>query len=196
VDVEHAGAVTSKHPLLRRIMGLELQWKSTRTASVIYGRIARMYNREIHRPLKKAGKRTIKWTSCMVRAHFERHAVMVPRLIMERELHRLERVAKLLDEEVTRKEEAHEINIKGEVVEGSLVKKIIDTGKAKMSMARDYRAYVKDDLKSTAIATIIRSVQFGDHNKTNIREILETAALVNTAAGGGDRPEAQDLFDD
>ena len=112
---------------------------------------------------------------------------------MGRDLRRLERISTLLDGDVA-SNGARMIET-GESIDAKIVKQVIDVIKAKHAILRDYRAYQKEDMLSCGIATLWKSVQLGQTTAQEAQNLIDSAALLNTAAGAGDEPAATELFE-
>ena len=218
VSVETAGAINSTaNSRLRRIMAVELVNFGMMPDGHIYRTIAREYNRNISKHLRRAGITCEKWTPSMVRHHFENHVQLVPRRYIGKDLRRLESVTKLVDQEINncmqvnndalmaREQAIGELDGQGdpvpvppmptEIVDKKILDKLINLSKAKYALLRDYRNYQKEDMLSTGIDTLWKSVQLGETSVTEAKKLLESAATLRSAAGPGDLPNASELFE-
>lgn len=193
VEVEHAGAVLPRNSFMRRIMAQELVGYGSLPDHVVYNNIAREYNHHIHKAMKESGLECPRWSGKVVQEHFENHVRFIPRRVVGRALKRLERMAKLVDQEIS----SRAANVAdGELIEAKTVTKQCNIAKTTMHILRDYRSYVKEDMLQTGVANLCRSVELGTTTATEAKELLDRAALVQSAAGGGDRPRASELFEE
>ena len=190
--VETASMIPNPNASMRKIMAHELVRYGTVPDSVIYSQIAQQYNTVVRAPMIEAGLECREWTEPQVRHHFECHVQLVPRRVMGRDLRRLERLSNLLDRELLVGDPSAEPT--GEEVDAKLVKKIIDVVKAKHAILRDYRAYQKEDMISCGVSTLWKSVQLGQTTAQEAQNLIDSAAMLNTAAGAGDEPTADELF--
>lgn len=196
VETEHAGAVLSNNAFVRRIMAQELIAFGTKPDNVIYNNIARMYNRHIHGPMKESNLECTRWTGKMVKTHFDLHVQFVPRRVAGKVLRRLERIAQILDTEVDMRTTGDIPAGADELVDTKLVTKQCNIAKTTMAVLKDLRTYVKEDMVYTGARELCRSVELGETSVTEAKQMLDRAALIQSAAGGGDRPTASDLFEE
>ena len=85
--------------------------------------------------------------------------------------------------------------IQVEVVDKKILDKLINLTKAKFALLRDYRNYQKEDMVSTGIDTLWKSVTLGETSVTDAKKLLEAAATLRSAAGPGDLPKSSELFE-
>lgn len=194
VEPEHASGISSDHNFLRRIMAEELKSFGVRPDSVIYNKIARMYNRHVNRAMRERGLPCERWTGAMVQVHFEQHIRYVPRRVLGQYLSRLERSAKLVDTEIATRQ-LQEATEGAELIDAKTITKQCNLAKTAMYLVRDLNSYIKEDKLQKGTADLWKSVELGKTTAAEAKELLDKAALLQTAAGAGDRPAASDLFD-
>ena len=131
----------------------------------------------------------------MVRKHFEVHTQLVARRVVGRQLRRLEKLSKIVDEEVVA-QLASGGRDNGELVDTKVVNKACNLAKTVMYMVRDFNTYQREDMRQTGISNLWRSVDLGATSVTEAKQLLDRAAMVQSAAGAGDRPTASELFGD
>lgn len=192
-EVEHAGAVGGTHPLMRRIMAEELKCHGTKPKAAVYNSIARLYNRHVRRAMLGRELQCVRWTGQMVQTHFECHVTLVPRRVIARCVERVELVAKLLDTEVAGRQTA-EPTENGEIIDTKIVNKVCTVAKTLKDLVRDSRAYVKEDMQERSVDKVITGVDL-DAAANEGKDLLDRQALLQSAAGAGDRATASDLFD-
>lgn len=218
VSVETAASTgVTTNNRLRRIMGIELMNFGMVPDSLIYHNISRQYNKNIYKCLVRAGFECVKWTPAIVRKHFEQHVQLVPRRAIGRDIRRLEAASRIVDREITNSVDVNneaiesrnaaigELDENGEpiavppiqveVVDKRILDKLINLTKAKFALLRDYRNYQKEDMVSTGIDTLWKSVTLGETSVTDAKKLLEAAATLRSAAGPGDLPKASELFE-
>ena len=215
VSVETASMVLSSscNNFIRKIMAYELVKYGAVPDKVIYSNIAHTYNKSIQKQMRNAGVPCERWTPSMVEIHFEHHVSLVPRRLLGNDLRRLEALSKLVDREieagVERAQETFGIGgssdflvdgeeppqVATELVDNKLIKKQLDIIKAKFAVLRDYRNYQKEDMVASGVNTLWKSVELGETSAAEAKKLLEQAAMVQTAAGAADLPNASELFD-
>jgi len=193
VDIEHAGNASAGNPYVRRIMARELVFFGVCDDAVVYRRIAEEYNRFVCAEMHRSGLACKEWTPALVKRHFEHHVQLLPRHILGRDLRRLETASKLLEAEMASRL-AQGLSDSGEMIDGKTVTKLCNVAKTKMMLTRDLRACVREDLASTGVAALWRSMDLGASGASEAKKLLDKAALIQSAAGAGDRPSASDLF--
>jgi hypothetical protein len=193
VDIEHAGNASAGNPYVRRIMARELVFFGVCEDAVVYKRIADDYNRFVCAEMHRSGLECQKWTPAIVKRHFEHHVQLLPRHILGRDLRRLETASKLLEAEMATRL-AQGLSDTGEMIDGKTVTKLCNVAKTKMMLTRDLRSCVREDLASTGVAALWRSMDLGASGASEAKKLLDKAALIQSAAGAGDRPSASDLF--
>jgi hypothetical protein len=82
IEPEHASASQTTNSYMRRIMAQELMGYGTTPDRVIYAKIARMYNRHIHKSMVESNLRCERWSAQTVRHHFEHHVWLLPRRVI------------------------------------------------------------------------------------------------------------------
>ena len=204
---ETAGGTPSGNATMRRIMAIELTKFGTRPDAAIYADIAAAYNDEIRAPMAAAGLDCPAWTPSSVRVHFERHVDLVPRRIVARQIRSLEALAADLeqrcepgpDDEVrSLLPRAGELTLWRQEETGMDTKDMkvqIDLAKAITALAKEYRAFQREDQASCGVDAILRSVQLGETSAQDAQRMLETAALARCATGTTEIPRASELFD-
>lgn len=209
INVETASMVmsSSTNNYIRKIMSYELANFGTVPDSVIYRNIARNYNKTIAKEMRNAGIQCELWDAKMVKRHFEVHVQLVPRRVLGHDLRRLEAMSRLVDREIQAGVARAEQSFLGvdieqveegppatELVEAKFITKQINLIKARHAVLRDYRAYVKEDMVATGIQTLYKSVELGETTAAEAKKLIESAALLQTAAGASDLPDASELF--
>lgn len=191
-QIEHAGAVTSNHALMRRIMAEELKFNGMKPSAVIYNKIARQYNRHVRRAMLGRGLQCERWTGQMVQTHYEYHVPMVPRLLLNKCVGRLECIAKVVDTEVAACQIA-DPSANGEIIDAKIVNKQCNIAKTMMYLVRDTRIYTKEDMQN--MGKLCGDIDLDAPPTSVQKDLLDRAALVQSAAGAGDLACASDLFD-
>ena len=193
VELEHSNTSFNRNGYIRRIMASELMASGQIPSHVIYNRIARLYNRHVFKPMRQSGLDCERWTGALVKEHFEKHVNCVPRRVLHQWIKRFEKTATLVDQEIALGSQ-NGPNDADQLVCPKLVKKQIDLGKASLALVTAYKQAVKDDMLTCGVDALCRSVELGATTATEARELLDRAALIQSAAGAGDRPSASDLF--
>ena len=215
VNAEFAGMVNPTNNMtLRKIMGFVLANFGVMPNRTIYSIMARQYNREIYKPMRRAGLPCKKWTVAIVRTHFEEHVSILPRRVLGKDLLSLEQAAQLIDKEMQNcSDEANKMQEQYqdqvalaqeagepppqpppvEIVKKPVLDKLVNIIKAKFAVLRDYRAYHKEDLVGTGVDTVFKSVNLGETSITEAQNLLDAAAAQDSA--GAALPVASELFD-
>jgi hypothetical protein len=150
--VEHAGATTGNHQIMRQIMAQELTSFGMIPDNVIYTNIAREYNRRVFEPTRAAGFGGARWTPRIVKTHFEQHVRFVPRRVVGRDIELCDRMLRTVKRELVEQE-----TVGGggdELLEPKTLSKAIALMKMKQSLLKDLRAYVKEDMVSSGCSVV------------------------------------------
>lgn len=195
IEPEHASASQTTNSYMRRIMAQELMGYGTTPDKVIYAKIARMYNRHIHKSMVESNLDCERWSSRMVQTHFEQHVWLLPRRVIGELLRQL-----TLTMEVLKVERATAVRLadgdETEILEGKFVTKMCNLAAKIATLTREFRAYQKEDMMETQVKSLCKSVELGTTSVAEAKQMLDRVALIQSTAGGGDRPKATELFTD
>jgi hypothetical protein len=64
------------------------------------------------------------------------------------------------------------------------------------TLTREFRVYQKEDMLETQVKSLCKSVELGTTSVAEAKQMLDRVALIQSNAGGGDRPKATELFTD
>ena len=177
-EAQHAGASGGNSGFMKRIMAEELLNFGSKPDHVIYNKIAREYNRHIHRAMRQGGLQSERWTGIMVQEHFENHVQFIPRRIIGKSLKRLEKISKLLDREVSERNGA-ELSDNGELIDTKIVNKQCTVAKTVMYVLRDYQRYMREDMMQTGVKNLCKAIELGKTTASEAKEFLDKAALIS-----------------
>ena len=193
IEPEHASASLTTNSYMRRIMAQELMGYGVTPDNVIYTKIARMYNRHIQRSMAESQLVCEKWTPDMVREHFEHHVWLLPRRVIGQLIKDLTQTMSIL-----RKERANALRLaddeETEIIDPKFVTKMCNLAAKIASLTREYRTYQKEDTLHTQVANLYKAIDLGTTNVTEAKQMLDRVALIQSNAGGADRPLANELF--
>lgn len=82
----------------------------------------------------------------------------MPRRLVARQIRRLERLASLVDSEVTAAEQPRDEEDVSEVIDAKIIKKTIELAKATTALLKEYRAFQREDQAACGIDNILRSL--------------------------------------
>lgn len=193
IEPEHASASLTTNNYMRRIMAQELVGYGTTPDKIIYSKIARMYNRHIYKSMTQSNYKCQRWTRQLVQMHFEHHVWLLPRRVignMVKEL--LETMNILRLERINALKNADDDS--SEIVDSKFVTKMCNLAAKIATLTREYRTYQKEDTLHTQVANLYKAIDLGTTSVTEAKDILDRVALIQSTAGGGDRPKANELF--
>lgn len=195
IEPEHASASLATNNYMRRIMAQELMLYGTCPDKVIYGKIARMYNRHIHRSMIESNLQCERWTTRIVQTHFEQHVWLLPRRLIGQLIKDLN-----ITMSVLKRERAVALRIadvdETEILDAKFVTKMCNLAAKIATLTREYRTYQKEDMLQTQVKSLCKAVELGTTSATDAKQMLDRVALLQSSAGGGDRPNANELFTD
>lgn len=189
--IEHAGGAPCDNQAMRQVMAIELKSFGTIPDGIIYAKIARAYNERVYAPTVAAGFSVCRWTTRMVRIHFEQHVTLVPRRVVGKDLARCEKMLRVVDNEMKAQNLAAVDPT--DQLESKTMAKAITIMKMKQTLLKDLRAYMREDMAATGgelLSSRGNAAVVGDDAK----EILIT--LHNSANGAGVFTPAPNAGDD
>ena len=193
IEPEHASASRSTNNYMRRIMAQELLAYGTKPDKVIYSKIARMYNRHIHRSMTESNLVCERWTTQIVQTHFDHHVWLLPRRTIGNLIKELTITMGILKQEranAVRLAEGDAL----EILDAKFVTKSCNIAAKIATLTREYRTYQREDMLETQVKGLCKAVELGTTSVTEAKDMLDKVALMQSTAGGGDRPKANELF--
>ena len=193
IEPEHASASRTTNNYMRRIMAQELLAYGTKPDKVIYSKIARMYNRHIHRSMTESNLACERWTTQMVQLHFDHHVWLLPRRTIGSLIKEL-----TITMGVLKQERANAVRLAEgdalEILDAKFVTKSCNIAAKIATLTREFRTYQREDMLETQVKGLCKAVELGTTSVSEAKDMLDRVALMQSTAGGSDRPKASELF--